>query len=144
MASTPAIATRLFCPPLKSNGDRSENYFRSRPNDNCPHYYLAGCVAISVGQILNHYRKWDGESWNWDKVNRSEKSEISRFVRTVGSGVKMTYHKGGSYPDWANLNFITDLNYREVTFLKKIGYDAKSYNEVAGGGAGAGDHEAGP
>lgn len=116
--------TKVFAEPIiKTNWHQDFPY-----NDNCPHHYPAGCVAISVGQILNHYRKWDGESWNWDKVNRSEKPEISRFVRTVGSGVKMTYHKGGSYPDWANLNFITDLNYREVTFLKKIGYDAKSYN----------------
>ncbi|WP_315302801.1 Spi family protease inhibitor, partial [Tannerella forsythia] len=109
--------TKVFAEPIiKTNWHQDFPY-----NDNCPHHYPAGCVAISVGQILNHYRKWDGESWNWDKVNRSEKPEISRFVRTVGSGVKMTYHKGGSYPDWANLNFITDLNYREVTFLKKIG-----------------------
>lgn len=111
-------------PIIKTNWHQDFPY-----NDNCPHHYPAGCVAISVGQILNHYRKWDGESWNWDKVNRSERPEISRFIRTVGSGVKMTYHKGGSYPDWANFNLIKNLNYREEQFLKKIGYNnVKSYN----------------
>ncbi len=97
-------------------------------NNNCPHNSPAGCVAISVGQILNYYKKWDGESWDWNKINNSESPDISQFIRSIGRGVKMTYHEGGSHPDWKNLNFLTNLNYREISFLKKIGYNAKSYN----------------
>lgn len=96
-------------------------------NDDCPNGCPAGCVAISVGQVVNYYRKWDGGNWNFNKINSSTTPDISKYIYAIGRGLKMIYKHDGSYPDWGNLNFITDLNYREVSFLKDIGYWAKSY-----------------
>ncbi len=96
-------------------------------NYDCPNGCPAGCVAISVGQTINYYKKWNGESWNFNKINKSELPDIGKYIREIGRGLKMIYKPSGSYPDWGNLHFITDLNYREVSFLKGIGYWAKSY-----------------
>lgn len=98
---------------------------RSPYNNLCPNNYPAGCVAISVGQIINHHKKWTGKTWNWNNINNSVTPEISQFIKDIGSGVKMVYGKDGSHPDWTNINFLTNLNYRECKFLESIGYSTK-------------------
>ena len=103
-------------------------------NHDCPSGCPAGCVAISVGQLINYYKKWDGKHWDFNRINESKLPDIGRYIREIGNGLKMIYKPSGSYPDWGNLHFITDLNYREVSFLNGIGYWAKSYTVSSNGG----------
>ena len=85
------------------------------------HNYVAGCVAVAVGQIMAYHKKNILKSYNWSKIHQNNLDDettttpISDLLYDIGQGVKMKYGLSVSGGSGAS-------NDDAETYLKNAGY----------------------
>lgn len=87
-----------------------------------------GCVPIAIAQVVNYYKRLNGENIDWTAINNENGAAIANLIHIISDGIQMSYKETYAHPQFCIPNIFC-YRARVENYLQAKGYNASyGYN----------------